>query len=394
VLAALRNRNFAPFFAGNALSNCGTWFQTLAQSLLIYRLTHSAFLLGLVNFSQFAGIFIFAPWSGAAADRYDRRRLLIATQVAAAAVTALLALIVGRGDATPAIVIGLVLLLGASTAFATPASQALLPALVPREQLAAAVSLNSVTFNLARAVGPALAAVVIGAAGIAVAMAVNSVSYLALIAAVLVVRPLEEQQRPEERPRLRDSVAAVWADRRLAGWIAVWGIAGLSTDPVATLSPAFATRVFAVPDTRAGYLVGAFGCGAVTAAFTIASRTRRTQRRLALTLGLLGGGILAFAFAPSFAAALPVLYVAGLGYLSSNTHATTSLQLEIDDAQRGRIMALWSIAFLGSRPVASLVDGGLAAAVGVRQAAAVLSLPALCAAAFVARRAFRAPKGV
>jgi MFS family permease len=391
-LRALRNPNFGPYFAGNALSNCGTWFQTLGQSLLIYRLTHSTLLLGVVNFSQFAGIFVFAPWSGAASDRYDRRRLLVVTQLLATAITALLALLVALGAANPALVIGLVLLLGTTTAFAVPAGQALLPSLVPREQLAAAVALNSVTYNLARAVGPALAAVVISQVGIAAAMGVNSLSYLALVAAVLVVHPREPQHRSSSRPRLRDSLAIVWADRRLAGWLAVAAIVGLSSDPVTTLSPAFATRVFDIPDTRAGYLVGAFGFGAVTAAFTIAARARRSQGRLVMTLALLAGGIAAFALSPSFAVALPALFVAGFGYLSSNTHVTTSLQLEIDDAQRGRIMALWSIAFLGSRPIASLIDGGLASVVGVRQAALVMSLPAAVAALAVARGLRRSPR--
>jgi predicted MFS family arabinose efflux permease len=251
------------------------------------------------------------------------------------------------------------------------------------------VALNSVTFNLARAVGPALAALVIAAAGITVAFAVNTLSYLALVVAVLLVHPREPQRRPESRPRLRESLAIVWGDRRLAGLLAVACIVGITSDPVATLSPAFATRVFGVPDTRAGFLVGAFGCGAVTAAFTIAARARRSLRRLVVTLTVFGGGIAAFALAPSFAVAIPLLYLAGLGYLSSNTHVTTTLQLTIDDAQRGRIMALWSVAFLGSRPVASLLDGALASLVGVRQAAVVMALPALAAAAFAVRLAWR-----
>ena len=382
-LAALGNSNFGPYFAGNALSACGTWFQTLGQALLVYRLTHSPLLVGVVNFAQFAGVFLLAPWSGPAADRFDRRRLLLVTQLAATALTAALAVITAVGAAGAWLVIGLVLVLGATTAFGTPASQALVPGLVPRQQLAAAIALNSVTYNLARALGPTLGALTIAQLGIAAAFAVNAASYLALVAALLYVRPAARERAPA-RGRLRDSLAAVAADRRLALRLALVGVIGVSTDPVATLSPAFATRIFGVGDTWAGYLIGAFGLGAVTAAFTIAAHARRSPRRLALTIGLLGGGIAGYGLAPSFGLALIVLLVSGFGYLASNTQVTTALQLDVDDAERGRVMALWSIAFLGSRPLASLVDGAVASAAGVRQAALLLSLPALCACAAVA----------
>jgi MFS family permease len=328
---------------------------------------------------------VLAPWSGPAADRFDRRRLLLATQLAATAITGGLALLVASGAASAVVVIALVLLLGATTAFSSPAAQALVPSLVERRRLPSAIALNSVTFNLARALGPTLGAVVIAQLGIAVAFGINSLSYLALVAALLVVHPLRPQERARTRPRLRDSLAGVRADRRLAAQLALVAIVGLSTDPVATLAPAFATRVFATSDTHAGFIVGAFGLGAVTAAFTLAARTQPSPRRLVLTLTLLGGGILGLALAPTFAVALGVLFVAGLGYLSSNTHVTTMLQLDVDDAERGRVMALWSIAFLGSRPIASLIDGALASLAGPRVAAFVLSLPALAAALLVAR---------
>lgn len=389
-LEVLADRNYGPYLAGNLASNCGTWFQTLAQSLLVYRLTHSTFLLGLVNFSQFAAVFVLAPWSGPAADRFDRRRLLLATQLAAAAITGFLALLSAAGDASAGAVIGLVLLLGATTAFSSPAAQALVPSLVVRRRLPAAIALNSVTFNLARAVGPSLGALVIAGFGITVAFAVNAGSYLALVGALLIVRPLSAQRRPRVRPRLRDSLVLVGRDRRLLALLVLVAVVGLSTDPVTTLSPAFATRVFHVSDIHAGFLIGAFGAGAVTAAFTIAARTERSPGRLVLTLALLGAGIAGYALSPSIAVAYGVLFVAGFGYLASNTHVTTTVQLDVDDAQRGRIMALWSIAFLGSRPLASLVDGSVAAAAGVRPAALLLSLPAIASAvavwALVARR--------
>ena len=129
----LRNRNFWPYFAGNLLSNCGTWFQNIAQAILVYRLTGSTFLVGVVNFAQFVGVFVLAPWAGSAADRFDRRRLVVVTQVVAAAVTALLAALQSAGLATTPVVIGLALVTGACVAFAIPAIQAMVPDLVEAE---------------------------------------------------------------------------------------------------------------------------------------------------------------------------------------------------------------------------------------------------------------------
>src|SRR5688572_26216546 len=156
----LLHRNFGPYFLGNFLSNCGTWFQTLAQSILVFRLTHSTFWLGLVNFSQFIGVFLLAPWAGSAADRFDRRRLLLVTQGVAIVVTAGLAVLAAVDAVNAPVVIAFALVLGLSTAFAIPTLQALVPSLVSRVELPAAVAMNSVTFTLARAVGPALGAVV------------------------------------------------------------------------------------------------------------------------------------------------------------------------------------------------------------------------------------------
>src|SRR3954465_6298502 len=135
--ALLRDRNFGPYFFGNMFSNCGSWFQNIAQAILVYRLTHSTFLVGVVNFAQFIGVFLLAPWAGSAADRFDRRRLLVVTQICAISITALLAVLQGAGLATTPVVIGLALLLGLTVAFAIPALQAMVPDLVEPEDLGA-----------------------------------------------------------------------------------------------------------------------------------------------------------------------------------------------------------------------------------------------------------------
>jgi MFS family permease len=379
----LRHRNFGPYFVGNAFSASGAWFQNLASAVLIYELTHSAVLLGVLQFAQFGPILLLAPWTGAAADRFDRRRLLLATQAAQTMLTAVLAALSFGGLASEQVVLGFSFALGILTALALPAQQALLASLVERDDLPSAVALNSMTYNVARAVGPSIAAVVIAAFGVSIAFAINSVSYLVLATAVLIVRP-----RPQERARssrLGESIALIRREPRLAAYLLIVAVVGFASDPVNALAPAFATE-FGHSATVGGFLLGVFGAGAVTAAFVVAGRTAGSRRRMAATLGLLSGGIILFALTPWLPVALLFLFVAGFGYLASNTSATSRLQLEVSEAQRGRVMALWGIAFLGVRPFASLIDGAIASAAGVRVAGVVLALPALAVGLAIALR--------
>jgi MFS family permease len=382
VLGLLRERDFGPYFAGNALSASGTWFQNLAASLLVYRQTHSAFLLGVLNFCQFVPILALIPWTGSAADRFDRKRLLLATQSVAVALGVAIAVLAWASLAPTAVVILFALGFGVISAFSAPAQQALVIQLVPADEIPTAVALNSMTFNLARAIGPALGALSVSQLGIPASFLINAVSYGLFVAALLLVRPAPQRLASREESRLRESLRLIRREPRLAVLLLIVMAAGFGSDPVNTLSPAWA-HAFHRRDTVAGFVIGAFGAGAVTAAFVVAGRVAGSRRRMVVTLFLLGGGMIAVALAPWLPLAFVFLFVAGFGYLASNTHATSRLQLEVEERQRGRIMALWSIAFLGLRPFASLADGGIAAAAGVRAAGAVLAIPALLAAALV-----------
>ena len=377
----IATRNFGPYFVGNALSASGDWFHNLAAAILVYRLTGSAVLLGVLGFVQFVPLLVLAPWAGWAADRFDRRRLLTVTQVAATALAASLAAAVWAGVESPALVIGVSLALGVVTAFSAPAAQALIGSLVAPRDLATAVGLNAMTHNLARAVGPALAGVTIAGLGIAEAFALNAVSYLALLVGVVVVRPRTVGGRTGGAS-LGDSLRLLRAEPRLAAFLLIVMLVGFASDPINTLAPAFAEE-FGRPDTHAGFVLGVFGAGAVTAALLLAGRVAGSRRRMGVTLALLGGGVSLFALSPWLAVGLVALFVGGFGYLASNTSATSRLLLEIDEAQRGRMMALWTVAFLGLRPFASLVDGAIAGAWGVRTAGVVLAAPALAAAAAI-----------
>jgi MFS family permease len=376
VFALVRQRNFGPYFAGNVLSASGTWFQNLAASLLIYRLTHSPFLLGLLNFCQFIPVLVLVPWTGSAADRFDRRRLLLAAQTTAAALAAVLSVLAWSGLAAAWVVILFALALGVTSAISIPPQQALIASLVDRESLPTAVALNSMTYNLARAIGPALGAASVEYLGIPASFLLNSFSYLVFIAALLVIRARPQETAARDASRLRDALGLLRADPRLLAFLIVVTAVGFASDPVNTLAPAFA-HAFGRKDTVAGFIIGAFGAGAVIAALFVAGRVAGSRRRMAITLSLLGGGVIAFALSPWLPLGFVLLFVAGFGYLASNTSATTRLQLGVSEAQRGRMMALWGVAFLGLRPLASLADGAIASAAGVRAAGVILALPAL-----------------
>ena len=383
-LRLIRDRNFGPYFVGNAASASGTWFQNLAASILVFRLTHSPFLLGVLNFGNFVPVLVLAPWAGSAADRFDRRRLLVTTQLVAAALSGILAGLAWGGLARVWVVIVFALGLGVMSAFSAPVSMALVGGLVPREHLGSAVALNSMTFNLARAIGPVLAGVSVSTLGIPASFAINSASYLLLVVGVLVVQPAERIRASRADTRLRESLRLVLAQPELLALLLLVAAVGCASDPVNTEAPAFA-HVFGRPDTDAGYIIGAFGTGAVLAAFLLAGRVAGSRRRMVSTLLLLGGGMVAFSLVRWLPVGFVFLAVAGFGYLASNASATSRLQLGVEERQRGRIMALWSVAFLGFRPAASLLDGALAGAFGVRTAGVVLALPAFaCAAAILA----------
>jgi len=388
--ALLRDRNFLPYLIGNMLSGTGTWFQILAQSILVYRLTHSTFLLGVVGFASYAAVFVLAPITGRVADRYDRQKILMASQLISTAVTAVLCAVTALGFATPAIVIGFAFVLGVANAFATPTMMAFVPSLVQASYLSTALALNSVTFNIGRAVGPVLAAVVISAYGPAWAFGINSLSYLALVAGLRAVAPLVAHRAPTVTPRLSDSIRIVLRDKRLLALLYTIAAMNLATDPPITLGPAFMSREYHHAASLAGLLVGAFGTGAVIAAFSVAHRLRGTRSTIMLTLLATGLGVAAFALLPTLGLGLAGLMVMGFGYLSSNTAATSRLQLEVEPAHRGRIMVLWSLAFLGARPVGSLVDGSVASLAGLRVAALTMSLPALAGAALFFAAGFHA----
>jgi MFS family permease len=388
IFAVIRDRNFGPFFVGNLTSNIGTWFQQVTSAIVIYDLTGSTFMVGMVGVSQFLPSLLLAPFTGAAADRFDRRKLLMTAQSTAAVAAATLAVVtltIGlerfpRGWP----VLAAVFVIGLAHATATPAQQALVPALVPPADLDQAVALTSVTFNLARAIGPALGAAALVAWGPGWAFAIDASSYLPLIFGLTLVRP---------RPVSRAPRASIWVGFRhlrtdptlallLVGVMAL----GFGADPVLTLSPSIADALVDQSSMGREGLVGAmissFGAGAMVAAFLVGRvRARLGHTRLAVTgLLLLGTGMVGFGASPTPWFALASLVLGGIGFLFGVTSLTSAMHVRIPEELRGRIMALWGIAFLGSRPIAAFVDGTIADLASPRAAAwTAAAIVTLCA---------------
>ena len=386
VRGALSQRSFAAYLVGNTISGSGTWFQNIAMTLLVYRLTNSVFLVGVVNFAQFASVLFVGPAAGVAADRHDRRRLLIVTQFLSATVAAMLAVLALTGHATVPVVIGAALVLGLAQTFSQPAMLALVPQLVPPEHLTAAVALNIVTYNVARAVGPVLGAVVVGVFGVSAAFAVNSVSFLAMVAVLASIRTRSSVSIVDQTPsRLRDTARSLRARPEMARLFIVAICVSLTIDPVTTLSPAFATEVFDRPDTLVGWMIGAFGLGAVIAGFWVSGKRHATDGALSARIWMLVLGMLVFASVPYLGVALLGLVLAGFGFIVVSAPALARVQAAADDNELGRLMALWVMAFTGARPLASLFDGALATATDVRLATIVLSLPGVAAALMMRR---------
>ncbi len=383
--ALLADPTFGPYFAANLASNVGQWFQNLTAATVVFALTGSSFLVGLVAVAQFGATLLLSPWAGALTDRVDRRRLLLGGQGVAFASATVLAAWIGvvgiDGLPGPWPVLGATLGMGLGYAFSIPAMQALVPALVPPADLERAVALNSLTFNLARAVGPALAGLVLVVAGPAVAFVVNAASYLPLLAVLLIIRPRPVERRPDADTSLGAGWRHVRAHRDLGLLLLAVAGLGFTADPVNTLTPGMAAELGG-GDGLVSAFVAAFGSGAAAMAL-LGGRLRSALglvRGAAAGLVVLSLGMLAVAGAPVAGAAVVALFVAGAGFLTAITSLTTLLQQRVPEDLRGRIMALWGVAFLGSRPLAAVVDGTVADVAGVRAGVAVAAVCALAAA--------------
>jgi MFS family permease len=376
-VSVLRNRAFRLFFVGNLVSQSGTFLQNSAQTVLMHDLTGRNTAVGLTNAATFFPVLLLAVAGGELADRYNRRALFVATQAVSLAAVAVLAVVTAVDRAGPGWVYATAAVLGLSYAVAIPTMHALVPSLVEPDELGPAVGLTAVTFNLARVVGPALAAAALATVGFAWAFGLNGLSFLALIVALLLIRV---RPHPAERPRtsMREGFRYAWRDPGVRGMLVALAALAFALDPVNTLAPAFASDVFHRSSAAAPVFLLAFGLGSILAAAGLGRLFRRPQadpRQGVLAMLVTGAGIAGFALSPVYEAALAAAALAGAGSLASITLFTTGIQQRVPEAIRGRVMALWTICALGSRFPSGVIDGVLADAIGPRAAALALLAP-------------------
>ena len=384
----LARREFRLYFVGNVASNVGNWLANVALSVYVHDLTGSSFWVGLTNAALFVPVILFALPAGALADRTDRIRLLRTSQLMAfflaAALTVLAAVDVAGREAVVVIAAGL----GVTIAFGIPAMQAMIPSLVPLAELPQAIGLNALTFNIARALGPVIAAATITTIGATFAFGLNALSFLPLLVALTVIRrpPFPRESEGPPGP-IREGLAYAWNHARtrtmLLGMVAV----SISLDPITTLSPALA-RSYDLSTGSAGWIVSAWGGGAVLG-ITLGRRfITHVTRHGTGWIGLLlqGAGLILLGAAPAIGGAIPAALLTGFGYITAAVAFVTTIQADVPERLRGRIMSLWLLSFLGPRVFAALIDGALADSFGPHVATACFAAPVI-AAGWLVRRA-------
>ena len=367
--------------------------QNIAAAVVVYELTGSALAVGVVSTIQFGGPVLLAIYAGNLVDRTDRRRLRMGARCVAALGGAWLAVYVLSGWAAQLgwvwpIYAG-VAVLGISLGFTSPAINALVPSLVRPEQLASAIALSASTGNIARAVGPALGAISMLVGGPGWAFVFAAAGHLAFVALLASIR----DGVPRRKARAKVDGSALAGLRYLresptTAWLLVAATAlGIGMDPIITLAPAIVAQLGGTA-ALVGGLTSAFGAGAVIATVSVSTVNRVINLRRLGVLGLLmlSGGLTTVAFAPAIPGALVGFALAGAGFLFGTTAFMTRIQRRLPDEIRGRVMALWTVAFVGSRPVGALLNGGIADLTSIRTALLIGASIALLATALATRR--------
>jgi MFS family permease len=362
---ALRHRNFQLFFSGQFISLIGTWMQTVAQSWLVYRLTGSSLLLGAVGFSSQIPVFIFAPLGGAAADRLDRQKIVIATQTASMTLAFVLAGLTLTHRIKIWEIFVIAALLGIVNAFDIPARQAFLLEMVTREDLINAIALNSSMFNGARVVGPAVAGLLVARVGEGWCFFANAASYIAVIVGLLLMNVKKAVTSGERNSALQDILEGfrfVWSKPPILGLLLLLGIISLVGTPYSVLMPIFADRILHSGAKGLGTLMGAAGVGALLGALTLTMRKGLSGLGtwVALAAGTFGVSLILFSFSHWFWISAVLLLPVGFSLMVQMASSNTLIQSMVPDRLRGRVMAVYSMMFMGMAPIGAILAGAVA----------------------------------
>ena len=390
---ALGSHNYRLYFFGQIISVSGTWMQSVALGWLVLQITGSGTWLGLVIAFQFLPMLVLGPMGGVVADRVDKRRFLFFTQALSGLLAASLGLLVLTGDVQLWMVFAFALALGTVNAFDMPARQTFVFEMVGPDLLTNAVTLNSVVMNGARIVGPAIAGLLIAGVGIAPCFIINGVSYLACIVGLALMQPADlvaAEPRPREKGQLREGFRYVWGESTLRTPLLMMAAIGTLTYEFQISLPLVAQYTFGAGASGYGALTSAMGVGAVVGGLIAANRARPTRRKLGIAGIVFGVMVLTASVMPTFGAMLVVLPLVGAASITFISMANTNLQLAARPEMRGRVMALYSVAFMGSTPVGGPIVGWVGQTIGPR-AALVLGGVTAIAAALIAWRSLNRP---
>lgn len=369
--SALQHRNFRLFLFGQAVSLTGTWMQNTAQGWLVYQLTGSKVLLGVVAAVASAPMLLFSVWGGALADRHSKRKIVVWTQCVLMCTALTLAVLAWTGWIQPWHIVLLSGIGGVAMAFDMPARQSFMVEMTSRDDLMNAISLNSSVVNGARIIGPSVAGLLMAQVGVASCFFLNGLSYTAVIAGLLMMR-LPTFQRPVVRTSFwehtADGFSYVWNHRRLRIILLLFAVVGVFGWSYAVLLPAFAIDLLKVEQEGYGVMLSANGLGALAGALTVATVGARINRRLLVFGGLavFSGMLVLLSIAQSYWLVLACLTGAGWGMLLFFATTNTLLQTTASDEMRGRVMGIWALVFGGITPLGGLLAGALSQSLGLR----------------------------
>ena len=369
-LRALRHHDYRLYFFGQIFSLVGTWIQFVAMSWLVYRLSGSAFLLGLTGFVNQIPIFLFAPFAGILSDRFNRHRALVVTQCLSMLQAFVLAGLAFSGDIEVWQIIVLAGMLGVVNAFDLPVRQSFIVHLVGgKEDLQNAIALNSFTMNATRLIGPTIGGLMVMAFGEAVCFLVNGLSFSAIIAALAAMRVRQTKpvvNKPAFFPGLREGFRYAFGFPPIRAMLAQLALVSFMAMPYAVLMPIFAAEIFQGTAKTYGVLIGCAGLGAVLATLFLASRRNVEGLANIIVLAALICGIALMLFSRSHILWLSQLLMVfvGFGIIAHAASINMILQTLVDDDKRGRVMSFFSMCFVGMAPIGSLVQGQLAQAIG------------------------------
>lgn len=376
--AALRHRNYQLYFGGQLVSNAGTWMQTIAQGWLVYQLTHSDLILGIVGFASAIPSLIVTPLGGVVVDRMSKRRLLLLTQSGAMILAFILAALTFSRAVQAWHIVLLAAGLGFVNAFDAPARQAFVVEMVGREDLPNAIALNSLMFNGARAIGPAVGGILLAAVGPAWCFTINGFSFMAVLLGLAAMR-LQDRSRAgtSESPwrQLRQGLKYLRGDSTLSGilWLSLcFSVFGVS---YFTLLPAFVERVLHAGPVIYGWVTASTGIGAVTGALLIANSRGRYPRGAWLMNASVGFPLVlaVFGFTSYVPLSMALAFGLGFGFMSQFTMMNTLLQTRVDDRLRGRVMSIYALTFFGFAPFGNLAVGALSERIGLSPAIGIFA---------------------